>query len=437
MITSFDLTPAIALVLLACAGRFSAASGAPPGGAAHSGQSAPSSCPAGSIMRLEGTAGPAPTLPAGGVQIAFRSLGGHVLVPVRFGEAGSVEMVLDTGMSAPIILLHDEAAARVLGDADGRPVEIRGAGSGPPVRGRVVSGIAASIGDLALAGQTVVVVDRLCGSTSLFLGGVIGKSIFDAYSVEIDFDRSLLTLRHPDTAVLEGGQSLPLDLSSGIPVLEAAVERDDGPPVPVRLVLDLGARHALSLHPRDGIGLRVPPGSIPTIVGRGLQGEVAGTVGRIRGLQLGPFRLPEVVASFTAPLSGMSCATAGSAADGNLGIEIIRRFRAVIDYPGRRLLLSPRSGAEGTPFEYNMAGLSLEQLEDGAYLVRNVIAGSPGEEAGVLRGDRILAIDGRRSSGDSYPRDQRMFGTPGVTLLLTIEREGTSLELQVRLRRLV
>ncbi|MFQ5579610.1 MAG: S1C family serine protease [Nitrospiria bacterium] len=77
------------------------------------------------------------------------------------------------------------------------------------------------------------------------------------------------------------------------------------------------------------------------------------------------------------------------------------------------------------------------QLEDerGA-LVSQVMKKSPAEQAGVLRGDVILAFDGKEV-GKMHDLPSLVAETPvGKTVSLVLVRKGTPLELQVIIRRL-
>jgi carboxyl-terminal processing protease len=77
----------------------------------------------------------------------------------------------------------------------------------------------------------------------------------------------------------------------------------------------------------------------------------------------------------------------------------------------------------------NYAGIGLQvDMRDGAVIVVNPLPGSPGEQAGLLTGDRIAEIDGKSVDGwTSDEVQQAMRGTPGSTLKLTVERAETLL----------
>jgi len=369
-------------------------------------------------------------------RVGFRQWGGHVVVPVSINGSRALNMVLDTGMSAPIVLLGSMSLAEETGLKDGQPTMIGGAGGQEPVAGSLFSGIRVSVGDAELSEQTVITLPGSGSPSPCIRDGVIGKSIFDRYLVEIDFEAAVLSIHEGAVSDTNGFVSLPLDLSVGVPKLAAEIEMDDGRKTPVVLDLDLGARHALSLFFNEAKGIAAPAQNLATVVGRGMQGEIRGQIGRVRALHLGALALRDVVTSFTDIENFSSCAVGGRGMDGNLGIEVLNRFRVILDYPGSRLLLKPNSMFE-RPFEYNMAGLSLEPQDDGSYLVRAVTIGSPGEEAGIARGDRIVGIDGEELTRGSYDERAERFQQDGATLIVRLAREGRRFDRTLKLRRLI
>lgn len=383
-----------------------------------------------------GGRGSAPTMtPAPVAQIAFRSVFGLVIIPVRINGSRELSMILDTGMSAPIVLLMHREMGDELKLEGGQPVQIGGAGGQSAPEGQLHTGATVALGGIELPEQTIIVMSEARDTSSWVQDGVIGKSIFDRYVVDIDFEKSVLSLYEVGSFQARGFESVPMMLASGIPTVEAKVENENGEKIAVRLVVDLGAGHALSLQPETK-RLKLPAKTIPAVVGRGVQGEVEGRIGRVRNLRLGPFTLPSTVSSFAGKEAGTTCAGLGTGADGNLGNQVLRRFRVVMDYSRQRVLLSPQPGYD-RPFEHNMAGLVLRPRRDGSLSVRTVMEGSSAAEASIAPGDRIVAIDGQELDSTRQEGLLDLFKQDGATLRLTVERDGTRFERLVKLRRMI
>jgi carboxyl-terminal processing protease len=70
-------------------------------------------------------------------------------------------------------------------------------------------------------------------------------------------------------------------------------------------------------------------------------------------------------------------------------------------------------------------GIGIEATEDkGAILVVEPLPGSPAERAGLVRGDRIVAIDGVRTGNKNADTSDRLRGRPGTVVKLDVERRG-------------
>ncbi len=69
-------------------------------------------------------------------------------------------------------------------------------------------------------------------------------------------------------------------------------------------------------------------------------------------------------------------------------------------------------------------GVQIE-FQEGYVVVISPIAGTPGERAGILRGDRVLAVDGESMVGSSLNEVVGLMrGTPGSPVDITFERDG-------------
>ncbi|MBV8067298.1 MAG: PDZ domain-containing protein, partial [Candidatus Eremiobacteraeota bacterium] len=111
---------------------------------------------------------------------------------------------------------------------------------------------------------------------------------------------------------------------------------------------------------------------------------------------IGPYQLPNTVASFTDQ-------TTGDLADpfnpANVGGAIWRRFALTFDYAHQQLWLA-KNGNFDQPFNYDRSGLFLID-RDGTYTVLSVLARTPAAAAGMKKGDSILSVNGAPASLES------------------------------------
>jgi carboxyl-terminal processing protease len=87
--------------------------------------------------------------------------------------------------------------------------------------------------------------------------------------------------------------------------------------------------------------------------------------------------------------------------------------------------------------EGRYAGIGIEvSYEDGSIVVIAPIEGSPAERAGLVTGDRIVAIDGHEvKSGALADSVDRMRGEPGTPVRVTVERAANAEPLEFRIER--
>ena len=77
--------------------------------------------------------------------------------------------------------------------------------------------------------------------------------------------------------------------------------------------------------------------------------------------------------------------------------------------------------------EYTGIGVSVLVDKDGYAEILNVFPGSPAEEAGLLPGDKIVAVEGEDFATIGYQNAiDRIRGATGTTVTLTVSRDGTS-----------
>jgi len=75
--------------------------------------------------------------------------------------------------------------------------------------------------------------------------------------------------------------------------------------------------------------------------------------------------------------------------------------------------------------EFGGIGVQIEQ-RDGQVVVISPISGTPGERAGILRGDKVVGVNGESMRGETLDRVvDLMRGRPGTPVDVTFEREGT------------
>ena len=366
--------------------------------------------------------------------IPFRLFRNHVHIEAEVNGAKKVDLILDTGMPAPGVLLLEGPAVRELNLAYAGEARIAGAGGGSSPA-KIATGVSLKIGDLLLEGQTAIVktadpTDRAPGDLNLDTSGIIGYALFSRFVAAIDYDRMLITFSDPEDFSYQGrGIGLPLDVSTNFPFIDCAAQLADGSTISLKMIVDLGASHALSLNIGAQPEIKTPPQTID-FWGKGAGSEVNGRLGRIKGLSIGKFALKNVVAGFynvkLMPLEK----------DGNLGNDALRRFNLVFDYSRQTLILEPNSRFN-EPFESAMSGFQADKITSGEFVVSHVLPDSPATDAGLRESDCIEAINGlpagRVSNDDLFKASVK----DGGSLELAVRRGDARFAVTLKLRRLI
>lgn len=368
-------------------------------------------------------------------RLDFRINSGLITVPVRVNGSKELRMYLDTGMSAPVVVLFHKELVAELGLKGTQKVLMGGAGGDKPKPATLAPGATVELGSLRLTNQRLLVMDDSRDKSDWPVDGIIGKSLFDRYLTEIDYERSTVTFYEPAGAEIGAGAvPVPIDLAIGIPIIEATVDLEGGKKIPLKFVVDIGHRNALSLNEDPPKGVLPPKRTIKSIAGRGIQGVIPASIGRVKALGLGGFSIADIPTAFLAP--GANPGISRGTAAGNIGSLVWRRFKVLLDYPGKRMFLVPNSFF-GKPVPFNMAGLVLEQDRDDVYFVRHVIENSPAANKGIKEGDKITAINGVDVRKYSYREVLDIFNAAGHKVKLTINRDGGRIQEKIRLKRLI
>jgi hypothetical protein len=354
----------------------------------------------------------APDDEPGGSRIPFLLRNNHILVRGTVGDSDSLWFIVDTGASGHVL---NASTAKRLGLRTEEGATAGGAG-----------------------GQ--VAASRVHGARLRLPGGdgVVGYEFFAERVVTIDYDAGQLVLR-PAKAFRPpaGSAMLPLTLRDNHPYAPARVTLPGGEPVEGSFLLDTGSVLSLILSPSfvaEHKALERVPRTIQVQLG-GVGGPTRHPLGRIGKLELGPHALdaPTAVLRQVGPGSTNAEETAG-----NIGGEVLSRFRVTFDYAGRRLYLEP-GRTLGDPFESDKSGLALSPREDGSGRIDVILVqeGSPAAEQGVAVGDELETVDGRPIAPAGLLALRQRLREDGRTLRLGLRRGEARSDVTLTTRRLL
>ncbi|TGE23795.1 PDZ domain-containing protein [Hymenobacter aquaticus] len=364
-----------------------------------------------------------------------------IVVNAMLNGQGPFNFLLDTGVGTSLIT--DPSLRLALGLRTGRSFRVAGAGSEAPLEAAETDSVRVELPGVVAPNMLFLTLSEdilnLSGYVGMPIHGILGSDVFRSFVVEVRAAESLLVFHDPNSYRKPRGRrwtDVPLDLEGNKPYLTAEVQLTDSLQLPLKLILDTGAGHALSLETTSSSQLRVPPKRLRSQLGKGLNGFINGYLGRVSGMKLGRYQINSLLTSF--PDSTDVAMRADVPRNGNIGFELLKRFDTVIDYTHNYLLLRPNL-LYREPFEHDMCGMDLVAAgpDFRRYVITQIVPGSPAAQAGLQANDEILSINFLPASALSLTQISRILHSADGRKILLIVRhaDGELGTTQVQLKR--
>jgi aspartyl protease/PDZ domain-containing protein len=373
---------------------------------------------------------------AGTARLPFEYSARHVWLRASVNGGPPADFLYDTGASLTVI---DSAYAATLGLATEGRLQGEGAaatGSGSFARVRTLRVAAPDSDGVEIENLEAAVLDLDQILEPYFwrhVAGVIGFDFIVRFVNEIDYDRRTLVLRDPAGYEYQGaGATIPMTLAGHAPVAKLTLDGEvDGD-----FRIDVGSGSTVDLHApfvkRYGLDRDMPPGV--DVVSGGFGGTFQSRVTRAKSLTIGPY-------TWQKPLVSLSGAAAGAFSSedyaGNVGNQLLERFKVTLDYERRLLHLEP--GAQfKTPDSFSRSGLQLARTS-GVVRAAQVVAGSPAEKAKIRPGDEVIELAGRPIAEYTVDSATELLdrGKPGRKIKLVIGHEGKRRKVKLKLKEFV
>jgi hypothetical protein len=268
--------------------------------------------------------------------------------------------------------------------------------------------------------------------------GTLGADFFNRIVVEIDYGRQTLRFYDPAAYKYSGnGTIFPLRFDNGVPVIKASFKLAGLKTHDEDFVVNTALDASVLVSNRFAEARRIFSSHVKTINASDPQIEGGATValGRLTDFAIGRYEIRGPVAAFVHP-------GANSSLDNNragmIGGGILRRFTVIFDYAHQQLILDPNNHLEDYEQE-DKSGIAVVAKGPGllTFEVASVQPGTPGAEAGVLKGDIIAGIDEEPAADLTLASIRALFRQVGHKYKLLIQRNGESVQVTVQMRRLI
>lgn len=379
------------------------------------------------------------------VRVPFELHSNLIVVKLQINQSDTLNFILDTGVSNTIIT--DPLALQKQPLKLTRKMKLSGAGEGGSLSAIIAIDNELSMGGMQATHQNLVVLDEDILHLSEYVGipihGIFGYDLFNSFVVGIDFRNRELTLTEPKRYKYKSryGDRYPIIIQNAKPYLDVTALLSGERTVPLRVVLDTGAGHALMLDGQSTVcALPRPEKLLRAQLGRGLNGVINGSLGRIEGIRLGKHELQNVIASFPDSSSfGMRLVNTADR-QGNVGCELLRRFNVTFNYPEQYIVLKPVRRLLREQFEHDMSGLEVKAKGDRfrTYYIEKIVNDSPADAAGLQEGDELMFVNNELASGltisDIHKSLQR---GEGREVTLVVRRSTQLVVISFALKRMI
>lgn len=374
-------------------------------------------------------------------KIDFELIHNLVVIPVFINDSDTLRFVLDTGVQNTLVTeLPPGDSVRL---NYGRELTIAGLGNGEPVNAIHSWGNSITVGSIIGQNQDIIVLLEntffLSTSLGIDIHGLIGYDLLKNFIVDINYENKYVLFTRPERYVYKKNyQEIPLNLARSKPYIDARIVISEDIEVETKMLIDMGASYAASLYTFSDTQIKLPEKTIRSFLGKGLNGDIFGDIGRAKWIKIGPFTLNQPVITFPDSASVIK-ATEITEYNGSIGSDVLNRFHVTFDYPNSRIFLKPNRYFK-RPFVYNLSGLELIAPVPGlrVYLVEKVRESSSAMRSGLIPGDLVEKINGERVYKYSINEIMDLLNRkPGRKILITVRRGNKIHHIRLVLKDLI
>ncbi len=373
-------------------------------------------------------------------EIPFKIKNGFIVVKLLFGGKVPVNFIYDTG--AEHTILFHKSYSDLLGIDYAKRIEIKGSDLNANQYALVARNINMRIEDQLMVKRDVLVLENFMElfqeSLGIDIDGIIGGSFFRAMVVEIDYRKKVLKLYDPNRFEMnrKGYTLMDIEIKRNKPYLLASSIFNLNDTIKTKLLIDTGASIPFLLHANTDSALVIPEHVLSGPIGQGITGQLEGFIGKIRGLEFGPYEFNGILTLFQdLPISDNENFVLTR--NGIIGNDLLSRFSVIIHYLRGELYLKPYKKKYNEDFDYDKSGMIIYAFgaELNQFYVKTVIPGTPAFEVGIMPGDIIKKIGIWKDKFWTLEKlNSLLQKKDGKKIRMVIERNGAKIKKSFRLR---
>jgi hypothetical protein len=374
-------------------------------------------------------------------QIKFVRAAGLIVLKTYLNNKGPFNFILDTGVGMAIITDPDIKDSLNLKNM--RTISLMGLGKereikahlAPEIKINIENIVAEKIGAAFLENDVL----NLSSYAGIKIHGLIGYEFFNSFIVKTYFEREYLIVKKRDATILvKKGYKIPISIEQNKPYTFIVIESNDNKVYKLKMLIDSGAGHAMSLESLDSAGFPLSKPYIASNLGIGLGGKIDGFIGRVKLLKIGHLEIPNVLASFPSYEDVGEKITIVKR-NGSIGSRLLNHYNVTYNYAKKYIYLNPRT--KKVPyFEHDMSGLEISAAgEDfNRYVINKVYENSDAERAGLQVNDELLRINFKNVSEMGLEEILEIFKSrDGRNIYLELIRGNQSILTIVTLKKVI
>ncbi len=371
------------------------------------------------------------------VTIHFRIVRNMVIIPLKINNTGPYNFILDTGVG--LMVITQPSLVDSISISSKRLIKIPGLGAGEDEEAYVTPVLNVGIQGLDSYNVSAAILKTDYFGLSNYAGmpihGLLGYEFFNNLAIKLDFGDSTMSICRPkDLHAYRNADKIPITIEDRKPYMQANIVYPNGKKIDSKLVIDIGAGHPISIEnmiKNNGL----PQKFIAANLGIGLNGPIDGFISRVNEVDLGKYKIKNVLASF--PDDRKSEIVTSVPRDGNLGIGLLKKFDVIFDYTNNAMYLKPGFLYKES-YDHDMSGL--EYYASGTdyqhVIISRVEPGSAGDLIGLEKGDEIVTINFRAVSKMNLEEIDALFKSKDErTILLEIFHDNKYDQVIITLKR--
>lgn len=378
------------------------------------------------------------------VNIPFKIYSNLIVVDVLFEGVIPLKFIVDTGVTNTVLI--DKLYSDILDIVPDRKISLIGAAGGKEVEAYIVNSVSVQLQGIQGENLPLLVLKedylKLQETIGIKIHGILGYDLFRNFIVKVNYAAEMLTFYDPYqfNRSLNWFNQMDMVVESSKPYIQIPVTMSDSSRVLSKLLIDTGASNSFMLHADSDDKINIPKKSLRDNLGAGIAGSIEGYVGRLNQIEMGDYKLEDVISTF--PDKGTyNDVIEATGRQGTVGGGILKRFKLFFDYGNEKLYYRKNKYFKES-FDYDMSGLNViakgEMFLEPYYEIESVREGTPAAKVDLRPKDILISLNGNKGSNLSLSYiNKTLSKKEGKKIKIRVKRNDKYIDVEFFLKELI